>query len=69
MAVDWLGWRCYIPHSYDRFEKGSANSNASTRILQRQLEARDGIIAKLKAFFEKYFELGIAELKAEEKPN
>ena len=54
---------------YDRFEKGSANSNASTRILQRQLEARDGIIAKLKAFFEKYFGLGIAELKAEEKPN
>lgn len=69
MAVDWLGWRCYIPHSYDRFEKGFANSNASTRILQRQLEARDGIIAKLKAFFEKYFGLGIAELKAEEKPN
>ena len=26
---------------YDRFEKGSANSNASTRILQRQLEDRD----------------------------
>ena len=26
---------------YDRFEKGSANSNASTRVLQRQLEDRD----------------------------
>ena len=26
---------------YDRFEKGSANSNASTKILQRQLEDRD----------------------------
>ena len=26
---------------YDRFEKGSANSNASTRILQRQLEDKD----------------------------
>ena len=26
---------------YDRFEKGAANSNASTRILQRQLEDRD----------------------------
>jgi type I restriction enzyme R subunit len=26
---------------YDRFEKGSANSNASTRVLQRQLEDKD----------------------------
>ncbi len=26
---------------YDRFEKGSANSNSSTRVLQRQLEYRD----------------------------
>ncbi len=26
---------------YDRFEKGSANSNSSTRVLQRQLEDRD----------------------------
>lgn len=26
---------------YDRFEKGSANSNASTKILQRQLENKD----------------------------
>lgn len=26
---------------YDRFEKGSANSNASTKVLQRQLEDRD----------------------------
>ncbi len=26
---------------YDRFEKGSANSNTSTRVLQRQLEDRD----------------------------
>ena len=26
---------------YDRFEKGAANGNTSTRVLQRQLEARD----------------------------
>ncbi|KAF1084910.1 Type I restriction enzyme protein [Sporotomaculum syntrophicum] len=27
---------------YDRFEKGAANGNTSTRVLQRQLEDRDG---------------------------